>query len=164
MYKGFLDSGNFLEVNLPSLNILRLLINTQHQICLCLFLYLFLSFWLCWVFIAHSGFLQLWREGAALQLWCEGFSSQWPLAAEHGFSSTRASVLVVCGLSHCGLWAPEPWLRYLWCTGSVAPRLVGYSQIRGQTHVPCITRQILNHWTMRKAPNINFLISGKLEL
>jgi len=33
---------------------------------------------------------------------------------------------------------------------SVAPRHVGSSQTRDQTRVPCIGRQILNHWTTRE--------------
>ena len=41
----------------------------------------------------------------------------------------------------------------------VAPCYVGFfsSQTRDQTCVPCIGRQILNHWTSRKVPGIAFL-------
>ena len=35
--------------------------------------FIFKKFWLCWVFIAVCGFLQLWRAGATL-LWCVSFS------------------------------------------------------------------------------------------
>ena len=54
------------------------------------------------------------------------------------------------------------WLR-LWRTGSghlglvvvmhglAAPRRVGSSQTRDQSHVLCIRRQILNRWTAREA-------------
>ena len=34
----------------------------------------------------------------------------------------------------------------------VAPRHVGSSRTRDQTSIPCIARQILNHWTTREAP------------
>ena len=36
------------------------------------------------------------------------------------------------------------------CLGLVALRYVEYSWTRDQTCVPCIARQILNHWTTRK--------------
>ena len=35
--------------------------------------------------------------------------------------------------------------------GLTAPRHVGSSQTRDRTLVPCIVRQILNHWTTREA-------------
>ena len=38
----------------------------------------------------------------------------------------------------------------------VAPRHVESSWTRGQTHVACIDRQILNHWITREVPNIHF--------
>ena len=40
----------------------------------------------------------------------------------------------------------------LWYTGSAAPRYVESSQSRDQTHVPCISRQILIHCTTREGP------------
>ena len=39
--------------------------------------------------------------------------------------------------------------------GVLALKRVGSSWSRGQTGVPCIARQSLNHWTMTKAPNCN---------
>ena len=42
-------------------------------------------------------------------------------------------------------------------TGSVAPRHVGSSPTRDQTHVPCISRWIPNHWTTRKVLVLSFL-------
>ena len=38
-----------------------------------------------------------------------------------------------------------------WLVGLAAPQHVESSQTRGQTHVSCISRQILNQWTTRKA-------------
>ena len=63
-----------------------------------------------------------------------------------------------------GTWA-QSWLtlgsralaQELWSMGLVAPWHVGSSQIRDQTCVPCIARQILNHWTIREAPPYSFL-------
>ena len=40
----------------------------------------------------------------------------------------------------------------LWCTGLAASQHVGSSRTRDRTGVPCIARQILNHWTTREAP------------
>ena len=37
-------------------------------------------------------------------------------------------------------------------TGLVAPQHVGSSQTRDQTHVPCIGRSVLSHWTTREGP------------
>ena len=57
------------------------------------------------------------------------------------------------GLSSCG------------GMGLVAPQHVESSQTRDQTHVPCIGRQILYHWTTREFPDDLFLEStnfGKL--
>ena len=36
--------------------------------------------------------------------------------------------------------------------GLVVPRHMGSFQTRDQTHVLCIGRQILNHWTIREVP------------
>ena len=48
----------------------------------------------------------------------------------------------------------------MWCMGLVAPWHVGSSQTRDHTHVPCIGRQILNHWTTREAQKGQFKGSG----
>ena len=63
--------------------------------------------------------------------------------------------------SSCGAWASHwGWLQrmgsraqnqWLWHTGLGAPQHVGSSQTRDWTHVPCIGRWILNHWTTREA-------------
>ena len=42
--------------------------------------------------------------------------------------------------------------------GLVAPRHVSSSRTRNQTHILCIGRQILNHWTTRKVPGHHLLI------
>ena len=51
------------------------------------------------------------------------------------------------------LWSTGPracGLQYLWCICLVALHHVVSSQSRDQTCVPCIARQILNHWTTRQ--------------
>ena len=40
--------------------------------------------------------------------------------------------------------------------GLVAPKHVESSPTRDQTHVPCIGKQILNHWTTREVPGVSF--------
>ena len=64
-------------------------------------------------------------------------------------------------LSSCGAWAPHccgfsccrTWAQSLWLTGLVALRPVWSSWTRDRTCVPCIGRQILNHWTIREVLN-----------
>ena len=41
----------------------------------------------------------------------------------------------------------------MWLMGLVATRHVESSKIRDRTHVPCIGRWILNHWTAREVLN-----------
>ena len=53
-------------------------------------------------------------------------------------------------LDGSGTQAVEPRLRQLWHMGLVALGHVGSSWIRDHTYIPCIGRQILNHWTTRE--------------
>ena len=59
-----------------------------------------------------------------------------PLLPCTGFSLAEA-----CGLGSCGVqaWLPQG----MWDLSSLT---------RDQTHVPCIERQVLNHWTTREVP------------
>ena len=52
----------------------------------------------------------------------------------------------------------------MWLTGPVAPRHVGSSQTRARTRVPCIGRQILNHYTTREAQKFLILIKISLSI
>ena len=73
----------------------------------CLKFYLFL-YWPCWVFAAARTFLQLQREGPALQSWCVRFSLQRFLLLWSPVSKgARASVVVGRGLSSCSSRALE---------------------------------------------------------
>ena len=82
--------------------------------------------WLCCVFIAACGFLQLWRAGATLRCSvqasrCGGFSCCGARAV-----GTRASVVVARGLScgsqalECRLSSCSAWAQQLWLAGSKA--------------------------------------------
>ena len=53
---------------------------------------------------------------------------------------------------HCVSWAPGVRPQQSQRMGLAAPWHVESSQTRDQTSVPCIGRQILNHWTTRKVP------------
>jgi len=76
-----------------------------------------------------------------------------------GYSSCSALV------SHCSgffFWAQvleHESSQQLWCKGSVASSHVESSRTRDQTCVPCIGKQILNHWTTRKVQNGHFFKS-----
>ena len=52
-----------------------------------------------------------------------------------------ASVYVAYRLSSCGVWAQLP--HGIWDLSS---------PVRDRTSIPCIGRQILNHWTTREVP------------
>ena len=63
------------------------------------------------------------------------------------------------GTLHCGMWSLQ-----LWCKVSKVWRLSSCSMwdlsslSRDWTHVPCIARQILNHWITREVLGTMFLI------
>ena len=82
-------------------------------------------------------------------------------------TSCGAQVSQCSGFSCCGAQALEGRLQELWRTGSVAPKHVESSQTRDRTYVPCISRQILNHWTTRElyleAPRVCWPLLPSLE-
>ena len=105
---------------------------------------------------------------AVLGLHCctRAFSScsEWGLlfVAVRGLLIAVASLVVEHGLQELGL--QQLWLRssrvqaqQLWHTGLVAPWLVGSSQTRARTYVPCIGRRILNHCATREVPQVLYL-------
>ena len=63
------------------------------------------------------------------------------------------SVVVAGGLSSCGTWAWLP--RGMWDLSSPT---------RDQTGVPCIARQVLNHWTTREVPSQSILARKLFEV
>ena len=93
-----------------------------------------------------------------LRCWVWVFSrcgKQGPLSVVCGLLIAEASLVAEPGFCVCRL-------QRLWCTGSVvaahrlesmgsaAPKCVGSSQTRNQTHVPCIGRRILYRWATRE--------------
>ena len=113
-----------------------------------IFMYLFIfgrtgSSLLCGLFSSDKG-------GATVRLWCLGLLLQWLLLlwskeSRHlGFSSLSTWT------QQLRLSGSRAWVQKLRYTSLVALQCVGLSQIRDQTHVPCIGRQILNHWTTRE--------------
>ena len=100
-----------------------------------------LFFLAVWVFIAMQAFLQCGKSGLVV---VPGLlTAVASLSAQHRFWGTWASVAAVPGARAQAQW--------LWCMGSVAPWLVGSSQIRDQTHVSCTGRRILYHGATREA-------------
>ena len=117
-----------------------------------IYLFLFIYFWLCWVFVAARGLSLVAVSGGYSSLQCAGFSLRWLLSL-WSTGSRHA------GFSSCGTRAQQLWLtgsraqaQQLWRTGLVTPRHVGSSRTRARTRVPCIGRRILNHCATREAP------------
>ena len=104
------------------------------------FFNLFIYFWLCRIFVAAHGLSLVASTGGYSLLQCTGFSLQWLLLFQ-SMGSRHTS------FSSCGTRA-----QVLWLTGLVALQHVGSSQTRHRTRVPCIGRQILNHWATREVP------------
>ena len=90
----------------------------------------FFFFWLCWVFVSVRGLSLVVASGGHSSSRCAGLSPSRPLSLRSTGSSRAGSVIVAHDL--------------------VAPRHVGSSQTRAQTHVPCIGRQTLNHCVTRE--------------
>ena len=115
-------------------------------------MYVCMYVWLCWIFIAVCGLSLALASRGYSSLWCVGFSLWWLLLLQsmgsvcRGFSSccTRASVVVVPRLS---------------CSAHV-----GSSQTRGWPCVPCIGRQILNHWATRETLHKFYTLTSHLPL
>ena len=81
-----------------------------------------------------------------------GYSLEWGLL----FFAVCWLLIHRSGFSCCG---------ELWHRGLFAPRHMGFSQTRYQTHILYIGMQILNHWATREVPKLWFLlhqISGSL--
>ena len=68
----------------------------------------------------------------------------------HGFLWLQRVIFSLLWLPWLQSMGSRLWAQWLWYTGLVAPLHVGSSWIRDWTHVPCIGRQILSHWTTRE--------------
>ena len=107
-------------------------------------LYLFAClFWLRWVVTAVLSLSWVVGSGDP-SLQCAGFSLWWFLLLPSGALGPQVSVVVAYRL-------------ILLCGYSVAWGYSESSWTRDQTHVPCIGRWILNHWTTREIPFSWFL-------
>ena len=98
--------------------------------------FIFVYFWLCWVFVAAWAFSSCGEQGPRSLQWAD-FSLQWLFLLWSTGCRLMASIVVVHGLS------------------SSTP--VGSSGTRNQTHVSCIGRWSLNHWTTREVLSMIFL-------
>ena len=94
--------------------------------------FLFIYLWLFWVFISVRGPSLVAASRGHSSSRCAGLSPLRPLLLRSTGSRRAGSVVVAMGL--------------------VAPRHVGSSQTRARTHIPCISRQTLNHCATREAP------------
>ena len=84
-----------------------------------------------------------------------GLLSSFSARASHcsGFSCFRARALGLMGFSSCAPGGSRVQAQQPWCTGLAAPQHAGSPCTRDLTGVPCIGRQILNHWTTREVQN-----------
>ena len=71
------------------------------------FIYLFIYFWLCWVFVAARGLSLVAASGGYSSLRCAGFSLHWLLLLCSRALGAWASVVVARGLSSCDSRALE---------------------------------------------------------
>ena len=85
-----------------------------------------------------------------------GLQGAWALQLQYAGSRARGlcslwhtgSLVEACELSSCGARAQLP--RGMWDLSSLT---------RDRTHVPCIGRRILYHWTTREVPSVCFKIA-----
>ena len=94
-----LPLGLFLKTALTKLSLSCNLLSISSSLSLFLnkFIYLFIYFWLCWVFVAACGFSLVVVRGGYSSLLCAGFSLQWLLL----WQSTGSRC---AGFSSCGTW------------------------------------------------------------
>ena len=96
-----------------------------------LFIYLFIYFWLCWVFVSVRGLSPVAASGGHSSSRCKGLSLSRPLLLRGTGSRRAGSVIVAHGPScsaACGIFPNQ-----------------------GSNPCPCIGRQILNHCATREA-------------
>ena len=105
--------------------------------------YLFIIIWLYWVFIALSRLSLVSVSRAQTLLQCLSFSIQWLFFQR----ITGSRALRLQQLRRRGSRAQAQQSR---CMGLAALWHVGSSQIRDQTHIPCIGRWVLDPRTTRE--------------
>ena len=115
-----------------------------------LLVFSFLIFWLLWVFVAAPGLSLVAVSGGYSLLQCAGSSLPWLL------------LLRSTGSRHAGFSSCSTWAQQLWRTGLAAPRHVGSSRTKAQSHVPCIGRWILNHCASREVTLLLFNVTFRI--
>ena len=100
--------------------------------------------------LLHSGFLQLWRVGLIFAVVCRLLTVVASRVVVRGLQACRLQQL-----QHMGLVVVALGLQ---SAGSVVVTH-GFRCSRDPTGVPCIARQILNHWTVREVPRHHFCIT-----
>ena len=97
----------------------------------------------------------------SLQCFSQAFSS----CSEWGTLSSCGVWASYCrGFSPCRAQALRVQTQKLWCIGWLSSRHVGSSCTRDQTCVPCIGRQIPNHWTTREILTETFCLLAYILL
>ena len=125
-----------------------------------LFIYL-IYFWLHWVqlqqarpSLRHAGYLIAARGLFVVARWLLPSCGVWVFSLQFCCMGSRAHGL--CSLQHTGSLAEACKLN---CCGMPALLSCGMwdlsSLTRDQTHIPCIVRWILYHWTTREVPYTN---------
>ena len=110
--------------------------------------YIFLSFWLCGIFIAARRVSLVLASRDYSLVWCAGrlLIAEASLVAEHGLQGMQASVAAAHGLSSWQLQDSRAQAQQFWHTAlSCSLRHVGSSQVRDQTLVSCTGMQTVNH-------------------
>ena len=80
----------------------------QHFFFFKLFIYLFIYFWLCWVFVSMRGLSLVAASGGHSSLRCAGLSLSWPLLLRSTGSRRAGSVIVAHGPSRSAAYGIFP--------------------------------------------------------
>ena len=75
-----------------------------------LFIYLFIYFWQCWVFVSVGGLSPVAASGGHSSSWCTGLSLLWPLLLQSTGSGRAGSVVLAHGPScstACGIFPDQ---------------------------------------------------------
>ena len=150
MCKAVQRLGRWIFFLIISMSLLVLFICWNIVILFCLFAYLFLAdlgLHCCmWAF-------RSWVKQGLFFVACVDLSLGWPPLLWG--TGSRCS-----GLSSCNSQAPGHGINIC---GTWAPQHVESPLTRNQTHVPCIGRQILNHWTTREDQHWILLLSDLVD-
>ena len=115
----------------------------------------------------HGNFEQkkiiyMWLHWVVVAVWTSSSCGQWGLFFTVVCGLLTAVASLIAGHGLYGTWAQQlqlvgsrAWVKQLWPMGLAACSMWdSSSQTKDGTHVPCIGRWILNHWTTREVPEI----------